>query len=242
MAIRSSTAVCIAAISTTGALATWDFTSSAGLTEAWSENTTFTAASGNGDAITSLRLTGEIDQMGPQSSFHLAYTPNAQFYRDQPSLNYVGHLARASWLYRFSDRNSVSLTDQFLYTPDQKLDSQSYQSHLLYTSYGGRRTNLGGVTWRHTLSLSGSMYAAFRTQYRSFVDPSLIDSAGISTGPRWEKAVSQRTMVESGLLSAWNRFTRPRSVPFEQADPNHPNANLACIEFSQDYPPSQVRT
>lgn len=246
LAVRSSTAACIAALTTGGALATWEFNGSAGLIQSWSENTTFSAVSGNGDAITSLRLTGEVVETGPQSDFRLSYTPSAQFYRDQTSLNYVGHAGRASYLYRFSDRNSVTLTDQFVYTPDQELDPQAYQSHLLYTSYGGRRTNLGAATWRHTLTPSSTFYADLRFQYRSFVDPSLIDNAGLSSSLRWERNLSPRTIFDMGFSSSWNRFTRPRCTEFNNSDPNKPgydpNQPSMCIEYTQDYPRSQVRT
>jgi len=233
MAGRSAVVFSLAASPTGAASAVWDLGGQIALRESWTENTTFTAAPGNGDAISSLRLEGRALRAGRRVRFEASYEPNGQFYRDRRELNRVAHVGRTILAWEASPRSTLSFSESYSYTPDQGVSSTSFQAPLLFTRLGDRRSQIAVTSWRLQLNGTTDFIGEFRHQIQSYSEPSLADSAALSPSARIMRSVGPRAGIDAGAAYGWNRFESPVC---EQVS----GVTGRCLEFREEPHRSEI--
>jgi hypothetical protein len=203
-------AACAAALGAAPAWAGWDLSGGAGVQETWAENTTFVARPGNGDAVTSLRLTGAARYAGTRSRLDAAYTPSALFHRDRTELNAVAHAGRLNLAWDLSARTTLTVSDQFSYTPEQGVSAASFQSPVVFNRYTDRRMNAAGVGWSIRTGPRSTLQSDLRHQLQSYSDRSRVDFQGSSAGISFDRAIGARAGFQCGAARSQNRFHVPR--------------------------------
>jgi len=194
------------------ARAQWDLSSNVSLRETLAQNTAFSSSSSNSsnpgksDLITSVRLTGRALRIGPRFHLDAIYSPDAQFYRDQPHFNRVSQMSRALGSYDISERNVLTFSETYYYTPNQGVTDESFGSPTSFTRFTDRRQLNALVGIRHSLTERTGLILDVRNYYQLFSDPLLVDAVGYGGDARVNHKLSPETSFDVGVGNTWNRF------------------------------------
>jgi hypothetical protein len=214
------------------ALARWDLSGSSSLRATWAENVDYSESRSlkrdpadpnnfilvesdpDGDALTDVRLSGGAEYTGARSRFRGTYSPSGAFYRDRTDLNRFSHTGRVRAEWDLTRRSLFSVSDAFVYTPEQGARSDTVQSPVVITDFSDRRSNVLTINYRVEVSEVSTLTAGARQSFQSFSDPDLADFTGVGANLRWSRNLSLRSGLEFNGAVASNRFRE------RVADPN----------------------
>jgi len=197
--------------------AEWDMSSTAALTHTWSENSTYRSFGDNGDAISNLRLTGNLRNVQRRSTFEASYTPLAIFYRDHSNLNRLSHLATLREKFDISARSSLTASDSYFYSPEQGATPTAYNTPIVLTRYSDRRSNNANVAYNLQATRKSRYTFELRHQILSYGNPGLADSTGLTLTLRYDRDLTARAGLDCGISGGRTRFDREDVVG---TDPN----------------------
>jgi hypothetical protein len=211
-------------------LAQWDLSSNVALRETIAQNTSFTSNRGRTDIVSTVRLTGRALRTGPRFHLDAIYSPDAQFYGNQPHFNRVSQMSRALGSYDLSERNVMTFSETYFYTPNQGVSEQSFGTPTTFTRFTDRQQLNAQIGLRHSLTEKTSLVFDVRNYYQLFSDPLLVDAVGYGGDAHVNHRLSTQTSFDLGVGNSWNRFKN-----LGPEDPNVSNSPLV-----EKYRDSQV--